>query len=908
MAVSTAQKDERISVFGDFTIQLPEGITYWIAQQEGDLPEKGEKPDLIIGAPRPMAGGADFTKSAVKAVIRNFAAGLFIKEFGFDVQQLTVLDNKSVLVFCTHISDDNAYIHFVVATQSGLYQGRFHAPGNGDRKRAEYTKKILASICVIGEEELSQGAAAFAGEETETSGVFGKNAGVTETSGVSGKNAGVTETSGVSRKTADITDMNGGPGQTVVSDEIENGRGDGFDGGATQSGADAVEMPDKAKAGRQTAAAEASNGAGASSPATAEVSEESKAVRETAAAEASNGAGASNPATAEVSEESEAGREASAAEASGRAETSSPSAAEASGRAEASSQATAEVSDESKAGRETAAAEASNGAGASSPSAAEESEEVKASGEAAAAETPVSDRSSAADKKTNDDEKSTANLAGEAKVDSLAVTDVSNETNGREPAAAEASGRAETSNPSAAEVSEEVKASGEAAAAETPVSDRSSAADKKTNDDKKSTAAPGRSPAHTITPEQERIIQLELARKAKLQKMKERFVGNDYVESEIDHFIAQSERTAESALDEFHGFLAQVQDYAANAQFTGPDDPDYLKMLADIQGEENYLGDALMDQMREMDSTGSNAMKRNVSEACVLRIIRHMDYLAKKASELAVRLNQEVRYAYEMPEDICALIEKWRGIRGSLPSFIAESDRKKEQRISSALKEKIEMSRGAAFDAQQNIDVLHEDIEAAEQEVENAEEALAVFKEGVEARKEAAQKEKEEALQQNEEKIRQVQGALEDVKKEKETLEEELDHTFALNMSRKKTLSGQIEEKQKSIEELQGRINALRQEGSGITAACEARISGIDDEGKKIADRLSSLRAQTESMKNELSESQAALKKMHEDVLKDEEELDHLHENYLLGRYDKDENIAAENTEDENSEQIPTAE
>ncbi len=812
MAVSTAQKDERISVFGDFTIQLPEGITYWIAQQEGDLPEKGEKPDLIIGAPRPMAGGADFTKSAVKAVIRNFAAGLFIKEFGFDVQQLTVLDNKSVLVFCTHISDDNAYIHFVVATQSGLYQGRFHAPGNGDRKRAEYTKKILASICVIGEEELSQGAAALAGEETETSGVSGKNAGVTDTSGVSGE-------------TADITDTNGGPGQTVVSDEIENGRGDGFDGGATQSGADAVEMPDKAKAGRETAAAEASSGAGASSP---------------SAAEASNGAGASSPATAEVSEES-------------------------------------------KADREAAAAEASGGAGASSLSAAEVSEEVKASGEAAAAETPVSDRSSAAYKKTNDDKESTANLAGEAKVDSPAVTDVSNETNGREPSAAEASGGAKTSSPSAADISNN-------------------------ENEKKSAAAPGRSPAHTITPEQERIIQLELARKAKLQKMKERFVGNDYVESEIDHFIAQSERTAESALDEFHGFLAQVQDYAANAQFTGPDDPDYLKMLADIQGEENYLGDALMDQMREMDSTGSNAMKRNVSEACVLRIIRHMDYLAKKASELAVRLNQEVRYAYEMPEDICALIEKWRGIRGSLPSFIAESDRKKEQRISSALKEKIEMSRGAAFDAQQNIDVLHEDIEAAEQEVENAEEALAVFKEGVEARKEAAQKEKEEALQQNEEKIRQVQGALEDVKKEKETLEEELDHTFALNMSRKKTLSGQIEEKQKSIEELQGRINALRQEGSGITAACEARISGIDDEGKKIADRLSSLRAQTESMKNELSESQAALKKMHEDVLKDEEELDHLHENYLLGRYDKDENIAAENTEDENSEQIPTAE
>ncbi len=744
MAVSTAQKDERISVFGDFTIQLPEGITYWIAQQEGDLPEKGEKPDLIIGAPRPMAGGADFTKSAVKAVIRNFAAGLFIKEFGFDVQQLTVLDNKSVLVFCTHISDDNAYIHFVVATQSGLYQGRFHAPGNGDRKRAEYTKKILASICVIGEEELSQGAAVFAGEETDTSGVSRETAGVTETSGVS---------SAVPGETADITDTNGGPGQTVVSDEIENGRGDGFDGGATQSGADAVEMPDKAKAGRETAAAE----------------------------------------------------------------------------------------------------------------------------------TPVSDRSSAVDKKTNDDKESTANLPGEAKVDSPAVTDVSNETNGREPAAAEASSGAKTSSPSAADISNN-------------------------ENEKKSTAAPGRSPAHTITPEQERIIQLELARKAKLQKMKERFVGNDYVESEIDHFIAQSERTAESALDEFHSFLAQVQDYAANAQFTGPDDPDYLKMLADIQGEENYLGDALMDQMREMDSTGSNAMKRNVSEACVLRIIRHMDYLAKKASELAVRLNQEVRYAYEMPEDICALIEKWRGIRGSLPSFIAESDRKKEQRISSALKEKIEMSRGAAFDAQQNIDVLHEDIEAAEQEVENAEEALAVFKEGVEARKEAAQKEKEEALQQNEEKIRQVQGALEDVKKEKETLEEELDHTFALNMSRKKTLSGQIEEKQKSIEELQGRINALRQEGSGITAACEARISGIDDEGKKIADRLSSLRAQTESMKNELSESQAALKKMHEDVLKDEEELDHLHENYLLGRYDKDENIAAENTEDENSEQIPTAE
>jgi|GEM_PF-3803564 hypothetical protein len=817
MAVSTAQKDERISVFGDFTIQLPEGITYWIAQQEGDLPEKGEKPDLIIGAPRPMAGGADFTKSAVKAVIRNFAAGLFIKEFGFDVQQLTVLDNKSVLVFCTHISDDNAYIHFVVATQSGLYQGRFHAPGNGDRKRAEYTKKILASICVIGEEELSQGAAVFAGEETDTSGVSRETAGVTETSGVS---------SGVSGETADITDTNGGPGQTVVSDEIENGRGDGFDGGATQSGADAVEMPDKAKAGREAAAAEASGGAETSSPATAEASEESKAGRETAAAEASSGAGVISP----------------------------------------------------------SAAEASNGAETSSPSAAEVSEEVKASGEAVAAETPpVSDRSSVADKKTNDDKESTANLAGEAKVDSPAVTDVSNETNGREPAAAEASGGAQTSSPSAA--------------------------DKSNNEnEKKSTAAPGRSPAHTITPEQERIIQLELARKAKLQKMKERFVGNDYVESEIDHFIAQSERTAESALDEFHGFLAQVQDYAANAQFTGPDDPDYLKMLADIQGEENYLGDALMDQMREMDSTGSNAMKRNVSEACVLRIIRHMDYLAKKASELAVRLNQEVRYAYEMPEDICALIEKWRGIRGCLPSFIAESDRKKEQRISSALKEKIEMSRGAAFDAQQNIDVLHEDIEATEQEVENAEEALAVFKEGVEARKEAAQKEKEEALQQNEEKIRQVQGALEDVKKEKETLEEELDHTFALNMSRKKTLSGQIEEKQKSIEELQGRINALRQEGSGITAACEAKISGIDDEGKKIADRLSSLRAQTESMKNELSESQAALKKMHEDVLKDEEELDHLHENYLLGRYDKDENIAAENTEDENSEQIPTAE
>lgn len=139
---------EREIVNLDFSVVLPDGYTAQEIPEEGPFIFRAAGEDACIALEKPVeiGGEMDFTRPAVKGVIRNVTAREFIRCYGRDIPQKCLISQKDLMVVCGTRSDDRGDVHYMIATGKGMYRGMIHVKTSGDRNRLTAAEKFLTSI------------------------------------------------------------------------------------------------------------------------------------------------------------------------------------------------------------------------------------------------------------------------------------------------------------------------------------------------------------------------------------------------------------------------------------------------------------------------------------------------------------------------------------------------------------------------------------------------------------------------------------------------------------------------------------------------------------------------------------------------------------------------------------------
>lgn len=386
---------------------------------------------------------------------------------------------------------------------------------------------------------------------------------------------------------------------------------------------------------------------------------------------------------------------------------------------------------------------------------------------------------------------------------------------------------------------------------------------------------------------EERIAGLEQKHRGEIERLKEKYRGNPELEDQLDNYIAKVERTAAEITDNFRTFLRSVQEYAASARFTGPDDPSFLEMTSQIREAQNTLGGKMDELAISVDQNGQNVMAAGVTEGSVERIVRLMDRLDRKYHDFALRLNEKERLSYVRPQNISALFAKWQSVLYTLPGYIEEADRRREKAIGEDLDRRLGEARSSLQKEEAQAERFQSEASLRVQQITLADRDLERFDREYESRMNQLKQEKQQAVQKAQDKVADLERDHAQKAEHLEELRADLDKTFALNVNRKKQLSQEIEKANAEAEELSGRITAAREDVHTTEKDENRKIQALEDERQALLTRNENMKQEKEELAGKAQEAAAKASGLRDSIRSMEDEKRHLHENYLLGKYNQ---------------------
>ena len=386
---------------------------------------------------------------------------------------------------------------------------------------------------------------------------------------------------------------------------------------------------------------------------------------------------------------------------------------------------------------------------------------------------------------------------------------------------------------------------------------------------------------------EERIAGLEQKHRGEIERLKEKYRGNPELEDQLDNYIAKVERTAAEITDNFRTFLRSVQEYAASARFTGPDDPSFLEMTSQIREAQNTLGGKMDELAISVDQNGQSVMAAGVTEGSVERIVRLMDRLDRKYHDFALRLNEKERLSYVRPQNISALFAKWQSVLYTLPGYIEEADRRREKAIGEDLDRRLGEARSSLQKEEAQAERFQSEASLRVQQITLADRDLERFDREYESHMNQLKQEKQQAVQKAQDKVADLERDHAQKAEHLEELRADLDKTFALNVNRKKQLSQEIEKANAEAEELSGRITAAREDVHTTEKDENRKIQALEDERQALLTRNENMKQEKEELAGKAQEAAAKASGLRDSIRSMEDEKRHLHENYLLGKYNQ---------------------
>ena len=384
----------------------------------------------------------------------------------------------------------------------------------------------------------------------------------------------------------------------------------------------------------------------------------------------------------------------------------------------------------------------------------------------------------------------------------------------------------------------------------------------------------------------ERMKELEKIRADKIAEIRSHYKGNQDVESQIDNYIPRVQRSADRACEEFQKFLVQMQNFIAQIPLTGPEDPTYLEISQRLEDAQDTMGRQLDEMVIGVDENAANSRKAGVTEYYIERMIRLIERLEEKYDELDVRMYDGSTMQYHKPADVLKAIAKWKNVRYELPTYIERSEREVEKRMTEEVTRRIERTKVALRNQETYIELKIDEVSRAEDEAAAIEGSLEEFEDAFETRKSEAEAAGAQMLVRNEEEVRALEEEASREEKELEELNEELSKTFALNVSRRKDLSGRIDVQNGRIEELRARIQAARKKRETLEQSGAKKLEELKQERSRIEKKKEEAKSKVDALSEELDQAEKRLSELRKTLTDSEEELGKIHENYLLGKYD----------------------
>ena len=157
---ATALKNTKISINGDFSVIVPEGMTWsmqpeqigkqWLAVFMSDQRADFSEPlkagrSFAVGHPQPLRE-KNFADPVTRGAIRNFAAGAMEGLYGQEVRQVVVTESPDLMVLYARKVGTDGAVRFVVAASKGLYVGLICPDARTEKERFEIVAEYLKSI------------------------------------------------------------------------------------------------------------------------------------------------------------------------------------------------------------------------------------------------------------------------------------------------------------------------------------------------------------------------------------------------------------------------------------------------------------------------------------------------------------------------------------------------------------------------------------------------------------------------------------------------------------------------------------------------------------------------------------------------------------------------------------------